>query len=314
MNIAFAILAHKYPERIVRLVNALNSEDDHFFIHIDRRASPVFDEVKRLLGNDPKVSLIDRRYPCRWGQFSIVEATLSCLQSICNSNRKFDYVCLLSGQDYPIKSLYEIKTFLEENRGPQFIEAFPMMEANKWSNHGGAHQAISRVLHWHVFLRSRHIHIPLARKIPNSLVPYGGSQWWTLTGECVQWMMDYLDAYPAVIDYFKYTFIPDEGFFQTLVCNSPFKDEVEDWSPNYVDWLNPNPLPPRVLTVEDFELLKNSDCWFARKFDSDRSKELLDLIDQMLLERANWTHENSFVSQRFSRHPNSSDVLRSANK
>jgi hypothetical protein len=282
MKLAFVILAHKHPEQLLRLVKSLNPEENHFFIHIDKRAEPVFVETKKLFNTISNVSLVNQRYACRWGQFSIVNATLSCLQQLCSTNESYDYVFLISGQDYPIKPLSEIKLFLEKNRGQQFIEAFPMAEPNKWTQAGGPYQAMTRVLNWHFFLRSRHFLLPLQRQMPNNLVPYGGSQWWALTGECVQWMVNYLNTNSGVVNYFKYTFIPDESFFQTLVCNSPFKAAVAHHNLTYTDWENPNPTPPRVMTIEDFEALKNSDLLIARKFEPGRSDEVMGLLDQSL--------------------------------
>jgi len=282
MKIAFVIVAHKFPEQIVRLIRSLSPEA-HYFIHIDRRAKAVFTEAQRLLENTPNVFLVEKRYPCYWGQFNIVNATLECLRTISKKGEKYDYAVLISGQDYPIKPVSEIKLFLERNRGRQFIEAFPLMEPNRWTNQDGAYQATRRVLNWHFFFRSHRIHLPLQREIPNSLVPYGGSQWWALTRECVDYLIDYVDTHPNVVNYFKNTFIPDELFFQTLVCNSPFRREVSGYSLSYVNWLNPNPTSPRVLTTEDFEALRKSDCLFARKFDPNRSEKLLKLVDQKLL-------------------------------
>lgn len=281
MKLAFVILAHKHPEQILRLVKSLNSEENHFFIHIDKRAESVFVETQKLFVSIPNVFLVDQRYACRWGQFSIVNATLSCLRQLCSTQKSYDYVFLISGQDYPIKPLSEVKRFLEKNWSQQFIEAFPMAEPNKWTEAGGPYQAMTRVSNWHFFLRSRHFLLPLPRKIPNSLVPYGGSQWWALTGDCVQWVVNYLNTNPGVVNYFKYTFIPDESFFQTLVCNSPFKEAVANRNLTYIDWENPNPTPPRVMTVEDIVALRNSNLLMARKFEPGRSDKVMDLLDQL---------------------------------
>jgi hypothetical protein len=285
MRIAFVILAHKFPEQIVRLINALNADGDQFFIHIDQRSPTVFNQLKERFENEPKVLLTTDRYACRWGQFSLVAATLSCLRSVCLSQETYDYVFLISGQDYPIKPLADLKRFLEKNKGQQFIEAFAFLEPNRWSEHEGVFQPEKRVLYWNFFLKSRHFQVPLRRKMPNSLIPYGGSQWWALTGECVHYIVKYLNANPSVSNYFKYTNIPDEIFFQTLVANSPFKGEITGHDLTYADWLNPNPFPPRVLTTENFESLKTSDLFLARKFEPERSGELLDLVDQLLLSR-----------------------------
>lgn len=282
MKIAFVIIAHNYPEQIIRLIQSLAGENQ-FFIHIDKRAETIFQQTQNLLQGTSNVCLVDKRYRCYWGNFNIVNATLECLRVLCETKQECDYVVLISGQDYPIKPLSAIELFLEKNRGQQFIEAFPLLQDNQWTHQTGPYQAATRVLNWHFFLRSRHFYLPVRRKMPNSLMPYGGSQWWALTKECVHHLVDYVNTYPNVINYFKNTFIPDELFFQTLVCNSPFKEEVSGFNLRYIDWANPNPTPPKVLMTEDFESLKNSDCLFARKFDPDRSKELLNLIDQKLL-------------------------------
>ncbi len=283
MKIAFIILAHKHPEQTVRLVDSLGSIADRFLIHIDQRSGTVFDQTQRLLNDAANVLFVEQRSACRWGQFSIVNATLTCLRYIYQQPEKYDYVFLISGQCYPIKPVAEIKQFLETHQGQQFIEAFPILEPNQWTEQGGPYQAARRVFNWHFFVRSRHLHLPLQRTMPNGLVPYGGSQWWAITGDCGQYLLNYLEAHPEVLNYFKYTFIPDELFFQTLVCNSPFKTAVSNFNLTYTDWSNPNPTPPRVLGVEDFAALQTSDCLFARKFDPDRSEKLLALIDKTLL-------------------------------
>jgi hypothetical protein len=279
MNIAFVILAHKYPEQLIRLARRLNAEGGHCYIHVDRRAAPVFAELSQLLAATPDAFLVKDRQACRWGQFGIVSATLAALRQLTRAASGYDYVVLLSGQDYPIKPAGEIRRFLERHRGQQFIEAFPLAEPNKWSGEQGAYQAMRRVAHWHVFLRSRHFHVPIERTVPEGLVPYGGSQWWALTGDCVDWMLAYLERHPQVTAHFRHTFVPDETFFQTLVCNSPYRQAVVHRALVHVDWSNPNPTLPRVMTTEDLEALKRSDRLFARKFEPGLSSEVLRAID-----------------------------------
>ena len=42
MRIAYVILAHKYPEQLVRLISQLNTNDVSFFLHIDKKADDKF--------------------------------------------------------------------------------------------------------------------------------------------------------------------------------------------------------------------------------------------------------------------------------
>ena len=134
MKIVYLILTHKLAEQLVRLVTVLNTQQSHFFIHVDARAESFFDEAKEKLSHFQNVNFVSKRYRCRWGQFSLIEATISCLETLIKSDIQFDYAFLLSGQDYPIKKVAYIKSFLKSNRGKQFIEYFPLKEKNKWTN------------------------------------------------------------------------------------------------------------------------------------------------------------------------------------
>ncbi len=42
MRIAYVILAHKYPEQLVRLISQLNTNDVSFFLHIDKKPDDKF--------------------------------------------------------------------------------------------------------------------------------------------------------------------------------------------------------------------------------------------------------------------------------
>jgi Core-2/I-Branching enzyme len=84
-----------------------------------------------------------------------------------------------------------------------------------------------------------------------------------------------------------HVFIPDESLFQTVIANEPsFSRRILNDNPRYIDWERPNPRYPRTLDMEDFERLRASSKLFARKFEVDRSRDLLDRIDTELLSTA----------------------------
>lgn len=284
MKIVYLILAHKQPEQLARLVNALNNKNSHFFIHFDGRSKVPMVEVEKWLSSFSNVHLLPKRYKCQWGQFSIVRATVSCIEALVTSGIEFDYVFLLSGQDYPIKNLSHIESFLDKNQGKQFITWFSLEQENEWTHQGGPFQSMKRIEDLHVFIRSRSIHLPIKRKFPNNFSPYGGSQWWTLSRDCINWIIKFIRENPGFINYFKYTFIPDELFFQSIIMNSSFKKNTVNNNLRYVDFTRANPNPPAILGTEDFEFLLNgTNALFARKFDIKRDSKILDLIDQKIL-------------------------------
>lgn len=265
MKIAYLILAHKSNIQLTRLINILNCEDVYFFIHINKNSSDEFlCEVNNTFKTYENVFFIDR-CSCTWGDFGIVEATIEGLKTIIISNLKIDYVVLLSGQDYPIKSNKYIKEFFTTNNGKSFIYNFPIPLAG-----------------WH---NGYYNNIPPKYKLPRNISLWGGSTWWCLTRECIYYICYFIIKNPGYIEYCKHLFAPDEIFFQTIVMNSNLKSNVINDGFRYIDWYNAPPPKshPATLSKNYFSTLCNSNSLFARKFDIEYDHEILDMIDKDIL-------------------------------
>ncbi|MDR1680778.1 MAG: beta-1,6-N-acetylglucosaminyltransferase, partial [Prevotellaceae bacterium] len=91
-------------------------------------------------------------------------------------------------------------------------------------------------------------------------------QWWTLTNACIKYIVDFLAEHPGYVKYFKYTHIPDEMFFHTIIAHSAFSDKVQNDNLRCVvfDGEKSN---PKVWTMADKDTLLQSPAYFARKFD-----------------------------------------------
>lgn len=284
MKIAYIILAHKYPEQLVRLVSRLQTENTSFFIHVDGKTDQAtYAQIVNQLQNIPNLYFV-KRSKCFWGDFNIIKATIEGITTLLKSEVEFDYAILLSGQDYLIKTNTYLESFLEKHHKQEFMEYCSLHSPeNKWYNQGGYYQSLKRIEWWHFHFRSKHLCVKKKRRFLPEIEPYGGSQWWCLSKDCLKYIKDFIEQNPTFVNYFKYTFIPDELFFQTIVLNSPFKDHVINDDLRYVDWDNPNPNAPATLLKKDFETLTFSSKLFARKFDMTRDVEILDLIDQQIL-------------------------------
>jgi Core-2/I-Branching enzyme len=283
MKVAYLIMGHRDPDQILRLIDVLRDSGAFFVIHIDKRAAAdVFAPLKDYAAAHPEVFLA-RRIRCYWGGFGIAQAMIECLQTAARSGRPFDYAILLSAQDYPIKSAAQIEDFLTKNEGAEFIESFSLAKPNRWTSHSGYFQAMNRVRYWTFFIRSRTFHLPIARKFPFGWEPYGGSQWWGLSRECILYLDQFLRRNRGFVRYFKHVLIPDESLFQSILSNSAFAGRIVNDDLRYIDWEHPNPKYPRTLESDDFDLLRASPKLFARKFDPDRSKELRARVDKELL-------------------------------
>ena len=71
--------------------------------------------------NTSNVYIVEDRVSVNWSGFSVVEATLKLMNMVRDTNKKYDYISLISGQDYPIKSNEYIETYFTENQGKEFI-------------------------------------------------------------------------------------------------------------------------------------------------------------------------------------------------
>jgi len=293
MKIVFFILMHKNPEQAIRLIKALDSSESLFAVHVDRSAPPtILEYMARHITNRGRVHFT-KRYSCWWGGYGIARATLECIRTALQLPEAFDYGVLLSGQDYPIKPLSFIAEFLNAQRGKQFIDSFRLDLENRWSAEPGVWQSLNKVTWYTIPFRGRRIHLPIRRRFPAGLHPYGGSQWWLLSRDCLRYVDTFARENPKVLRYFRNVFIPDESLFHTIISNSRFGKDVISDNLRYIDWKNPNPGVPRTLDLSDFERIRSSTKLFARKFDMGRDSSILDLIDTELLSRQQLSHTSA---------------------
>jgi hypothetical protein len=280
VNLAYVVSAYKLPEQLVRLVSRLDTEGSHFFIHVDRQSgNEVYKRIAEPLARLSNVHLLERHVSV-YGGFGHVRATLKGIDELLRLGLPFEYVILLTGQDYPIKSNERIASFFEAHRGRSFLEHFPLPFA-QWS-HGG----LDRIEAWHLRFRGRHFRFPsrggapLRRRLPFGMRPFGGSPYWCLSRECIEYVRSFLDRSSRYIRFFKYVDVPDELFFHTIVLNSELRDSVVNDDLRYVEWRDPEVAGgPAVLGKGDLNKISSSGDLFARKFDISVDAEVLDLID-----------------------------------
>lgn len=77
-----------------------------------------------------------------------------------------------------------------------------------------------------------------------------------------------------------HTLIPEEFFFQTIIMNSPYKENVVEKNLRYTDWSGKNGSRPSFLDETDYEKIIKSGDFFARKIDSNISDKLLKKIER----------------------------------
>ncbi|MFD1140768.1 beta-1,6-N-acetylglucosaminyltransferase [Larkinella insperata] len=276
MKLAHLILAHAQPEQLDRLIRALQHPDADFYVHVDQKTD-IGPFLK--LQQYKNVYLVRKRQRVSWGAYSIVQATLNGFEQIMASAIPYDYVNLLSGQDYPLKSPDYIHHFLQKQSGTQFMEYYSV--ENEWQ------EAIPRIRKYHLTnysIPGKHKLEKLLnsllpdRKVPENLTLVGRSQWFTITQEAVKYILLYLQMHSNVRRFFELTWGADELVFQTLLYNSPFQSRMLNDNLRYIDW-SEGKASPKTLTATDEATLRASGKLFARKFNATTQPEILDLLD-----------------------------------
>lgn len=291
MKIAYIILCHKNLEQTRLLINQLNNGLCDFYVHIDKKSNDCdFD-----LPNVYKVSEKER-VDVKWAHISVVYATINAMKLIKTVGKKYDYVFLISGQDFPIKSNVEIQEYLAQNYGSNFIEILDKksLEYARYSKRNS--------LKYDEFLMERRFLSKALKKLliivtggqtrtfkifkrKNTLcVDFEfGSQWWVFTFECFEWILNHIESNAQYLEYYKNCLTPDESFFQTLFMLSPFKSTRKDFL-TYLEW-GANKNNPRIILEKDIDmLLKLDDKVFARKFDISIDSNTITLLRSKLKE------------------------------
>lgn len=252
------------------MIRALEHEQSYFFIHIDRKVA--ISPFKRAIPRRANVVFLPRRVRVAWGTLSVVRAMLRLLRAAAVSGHAFKYYTVLSGSDYPIKEKHEVRArLLMSDR--QFMR-------------------IDRKL----VGEPRNAHFEALKRLPGgeyygNLIPYHGSMYWSLTADCVRFLLEFLSDNPGYERIHRRVFAPDEIFFHTLVKQSPFAEAIShDFAEgvypdhlhhanHFIDWAGLRARDHLTLDERDLDDLLRSDALFARKFDEHRSSTLLDMLD-----------------------------------
>lgn len=276
MNVVYVISAYKNAGQLARLVHRLHGgAATRFVLHVDRKTDDaLYESMQKGLEDVEDVTFLPR-HACHWGGFGHVEASLKGIREVLRQGWDPDYVILLSGQDYPIKSNAYIEDFLKRGDGKSFFLHFPLPMSN-WTRGG-----LDRFQRWHWRHGRAHVSLPLRRRLPLDLRPWGGSAYWIMSRDALRTVAGFVDSNPSYVRFFRHVDIPDELFFATILLNSPEAERCVDFRLHYTEWSRPP--APAILTTEDYPQLVASTCLFARKFDDAVDENVLDLIDVGLL-------------------------------
>ncbi|PLS01101.1 beta-1,6-N-acetylglucosaminyltransferase [Neobacillus cucumis] len=281
---AFILQIHKNPEQVNMFIQQLISDNQaDVYVHIDRRS---YEKIHGKILKHPNVKVLENCVVCEWGNISQITATLLLLREVMASKKNYDYVCLRSGQDILVKEGF--KDFLIANTGKIYMgfreitkKDLVGMEIN-WPkvtrrrfNSAHPFRIYRRIIH---DLYQKGINLfPNNNRWPKEYTFYTGSQWFTISLEAAQYIIEFIDKNDWYYKFFEHTLAPDEWFFHTLIMNSPLRSKVVKNNLLYLKWGESftDIGSPLCLTSKDIQQIEESNHFFARKFDEDVDKSVI---------------------------------------
>ncbi|THH36173.1 glycosyl transferase [Aliishimia ponticola] len=269
-KIAYILLCHKDPDAIIKQAERLTAVGDYMAIHFDASASRAdYTRIREALADNHQVAFCSNRIRCGWGEWSLVEATLACVQTAMDTFPRATHFYMLSGDCMAIKTAEYVHRFLDENDA-DFIESFDYFESD-WIKTGWKEE---RLIYRHWFnerTQKRAFYamfelqkkLGLTRKIPDDIQVMIGSQWWCLRRRTVEDVIAFTRKRRDVLRFFKTTWIPDETFFQTLVRHLVPETEIRARTLTFLMFSDYG--MPVSFYNDHYDLLVSQDYLFARK-------------------------------------------------
>jgi len=269
VTIAYFILIHHKPEVFKIMFQKIYTRDQFYLIHIDRKASAeVTEEIQLYLIQFPNVYLLESMNIVSGG-FSMIQAELDAMEFLLNVSSKWDYFINLSGEDYPLKSQNIIRNFLTVNNGRNYLFCYDQKVYRP--------DTLQRIQNHFTELSYKISSCIYKREFMKGVVPYIGGKWFIFTRETCSFLANNKRVMNFE-DYYLYTLLPAESFFQTVLMNTAFNDVIVNDDKRATigtPFFNKDQYVSNLL-----ESLKGSNHLFIRKVNHKTNKDILEFINE----------------------------------
>lgn len=299
--LAYSLVVHKNAPMVERILHAIYAPHNIYCIHYDQKSSPAFIKaIQNLARCIPNLFIASKLESVEYAHISRLNADLNCLSDLLRSDVKWKYVINLCGQDFPLKTNYELVMELRELNGSNMLESSRPSELKKqrFSFH---HELKNVPYEYH--------RIPVKTTVAKSEPPHGikmfiGSAYFVLSRDFV----DYVSTSQVTMDFLAWstdTYSPDEHFWATVVRIPGVPGHIPRSEPDITDlksktrlvkwnYLEGNLYPPCTGThmrsvciygAAELRWLLNYGHWFANKFDPKVDPILIKCLEEKLIEK-----------------------------
>ena len=288
---AYLIMCHTNFDQLMRLLELLDDERNDIYLHIDKKATGYSLEQIRNCVHQSGLTFV-RPITVSWGGDSQIKAEIRLLKEATKTYHS--YYHLLSGMDLPLKTQDEIHHYFDAHNGRNFVA----LERNH--PHNITKSFMDRLDYYYLFqnkigrstdeksmrLKKRQVKDcynqkkkSVCRTKNKSITFCKGSNWFSITHTAACYAVKEYRKYRRV---FRFTYCADEVYLQTILANSPLRDQIEDDDLRLIDWSKKGTekFSPYTYRESDYDALIHSaeNRLFARKFDDTVDKNIIDKI------------------------------------
>ncbi|KAG8565011.1 hypothetical protein GDO81_012664 [Engystomops pustulosus] len=291
LRVVYMLVVHgRAVRQLKRLIKAIYHKDHFYYIHVDQRSNYLHREMVQMAEHFTNIRVTPWRMITIWGGASLLTMYLRSMQDLLEmTDWSWDFFINLSATDYPTRTNQELVYFLSKYKDKNFLKSHGRDNARFIKKQG-----LDRLFHE----CDSHMWRLGERQIPEGIVLDGGSDWFALTRTFVKYVTYTDDVLVSELRrFYKYTLLPAESFFHTVLENS--KDcntlvdnnlRVTNWNrklgcrcqyKHIVDWCGCSPNDFKPQDIVRLQQLSRP-TFFARKFESSVNQEVLDILDAHL--------------------------------
>ncbi|XP_023692328.1 beta-1,3-galactosyl-O-glycosyl-glycoprotein beta-1,6-N-acetylglucosaminyltransferase 4-like [Paramormyrops kingsleyae] len=298
--LAYSLVLHKRASMVERMLSAIYMPHNIYCLHYDQKSSKTFiAAMENIARCFPNVFIASRLESVEYAHITRLKADLNCLSDLLGSVVPWRYVINLCGQDFPLRSNFELVAELKKLQGAN------MLESTRPSKQKRQRFEFQHVLQDIEFDYKR-IPVKTAQTKappPHSIKVFVGSAYFILSHEFVNYIYD-SQLMHDFLSWSADTYSPDEHFWATLVRVPGVPGEIPRSEPDVTDLMSKTRLvkwvylegslyPPctgshmRAVCIygaAEFRWLLTYGHWFANKFDSKVDPVIVQCLEEKLEE------------------------------
>lgn len=208
-----------------------------------------------------------------------------------SENRDINYYHIISGDDWPVRSLDEIYehyndcddidilcTKISEMTDSWYKKSVPWQKYYSFLDVFNYKSTPQKILVKASVLLQRLLKVNRLKQLDVELAQ--GLIWGSIPRDALLYCMDYIHKDPEFMEFMTYGHASEEFFFQTILSNSSkYKSRITKKNHRYYVYEWKNGSYPGILDESNYERIVDSDAFFARKIDSNISRRLIELLE-----------------------------------